>query len=91
MALLHQVFLAGTVNKFELKHKKKKFNVFFPRIVEKGEQVLWEPPLLPCRCVQPKLKEEKLFTPPPPTCPELHHTLTTWKLTQCIHWHQLAD
>lgn len=66
MALLHQVFLAGTVNKFELKHKKKKFNVFFPRIVEKGEQVLWEPPLLPCRCVQPKLKEEKLFTPPPP-------------------------
>lgn len=32
-------------------------------------------------------------SPPPssPTCPKFHQTLATWKLTQCIQWHQLVN
>ena len=66
MASLHQVFLAGTVNKFELKHKKKKFNVLFLRIVEKGEQVLWEPSLsCPVIVYNPSLKKRNYSLRPP--------------------------
>lgn len=38
MVLLDKVFLAGRVNKFELKHKGGKPNSLFLRIAEKEEQ-----------------------------------------------------
>lgn len=38
MVLLDKVFLAGRVNKFELKRKGGKPNSLFLRIAEKGEQ-----------------------------------------------------